>query len=162
MTDDQTIKLEPAKPEDFDYFYDLRHKTMLEHFQGAGKVWDDAELGRHRLSFNPNTLRMIHYLGQRVGFVDISPRGDDIRISLFCIEPDHQNRGIGTEVTHRIIRAAEGRRQNIIRDVLNGNRAARLYERLGFQRVEGEVEILDYYKRPPCRSIQPMKKAEPS
>jgi len=136
--------LEPAKPDDFAYFFDLRHRTMLEHFERAGKVWDDAELGRHRQSFNPKTLWMIHNKGERVGFVDISTCGADVRVSLFCIEPDHQNHNIGARVMHRIIREAEARGQNIVLDVLKGNRATTLYERLGFQRIKRDVEMLKF------------------
>ena len=139
------IHFTAAKPEDFDYFYDLRKRTMVEHFMRAGKEWPEAEeLALHRQRFDVHSLRMISLKGERIGFVGVRPVKDAVDIELFCIEPRFQNQGIGRRVMEMILTEPELRGRKIILDVLHGNPAARLYERLGFLRTH-EDDKLAYY-----------------
>lgn len=149
MTNGVRITFEQTTVDDFEYFYDLRHRTMLEHFIRAGKEWDETiERENHRQSFNPETLRGIAYNGKRVGFINVGITQDKMRISLFCIEPTSQNCGIGTEVLLKIISEADTRELPVALDVLKGNQSYRLYERMGFSQTAGAIDILDYYTLP--------------
>jgi ribosomal protein S18 acetylase RimI-like enzyme len=139
-----------AKPEDFDYFYALRKETMMPHFLRAGKEWpEEEELALHRERFDTHTLRMIYNGDARIGFVAVRPVDDAFDIELFCIEPAHQNQGIGTKVLEMIIAEPALLGCKLILDVLHGNPAARLYERMGFVRTPQIHDKLAFYARPP-------------
>lgn len=48
------------------------------------------------------------------------------------MHPDHQGRGLGTELLRRVLARADARRLPVRLQVLKGNPARRLYRRLGF------------------------------
>jgi len=150
MTND--IKFEPIKPSDFDYFYDLRHRTMAEHYIRAGEVWDqEQEIQNHRKYLRQEGLKLIYNNGQRIGCVSVAPYKEGLRLGLFCIEPQHQRKGLGEQVVQKVIEEAEEQRKDIFLDVLIKNPVCSLYERAGFEPIEGDCSILVYYKKP-CSS----------
>ncbi|MGE0109769.1 MAG: GNAT family N-acetyltransferase [Bdellovibrionales bacterium] len=149
-----TITFEPAKSSDFDYFYKLRRQTMEEHYVRVEEHWDhETELQKHRNYLNQGTVRLIYNNGIRIGCVSAAPHENGLRISLFCIEPEHQRKGLGEKVLQKIIEEAVDQRKDIFLDVLVENPVCALYERLGFERVEGDCPILVYYKKPCCFSV---------
>ena len=139
------ITLKSAEELDFDYFYDLRRLTMTEHFNRAGKRWDDAELGRHRVAFDVDTLKIILVGGVRVGFINLVQKDLLLEVSHFCIEPALQGGGIGTVVMKKVLVIARTRNLRVVLNVLIWNRASMLYERLGFRRTSGDDPLLQCY-----------------
>ncbi len=122
MTD--SITFTQATANDFEYFYALRKRTMYEHFINAGKGWDDKEeRGNHTNSFNSETLRFIYLGGKRIGCIDVAPKGSNLRISLFCIEPQLQNKGVGTQVLQTVINEAKQNDKALVLDVLKVNQS---------------------------------------
>ena len=126
------VNFTSAAPNDFEYFYDLRKKTMEEHFVRVGKIWDDNELRLHQESFRMNKLVMILYRGHKVGFVNVVPSKSEVLVSHFCIDPDNQSHGLGRYVMDCIVSEAERANKKVVLDVLKGNKAIRLYRRMGF------------------------------
>lgn len=143
----QNIHFVPAEAEDFDYFYALRKETMFEHFQRAGKDWpEEEELCLHRQRFDVRFLRMIYLNNERIGFFSTAPHEErGFIIELFCIEPKHQKKGIGTRVMEMVLSESALQGQEIHIDVLHGNPAAHLYEGLGFTRTSKEHDKLAFY-----------------
>jgi ribosomal protein S18 acetylase RimI-like enzyme len=71
-----------------------------------------------------------------VGFL-MAPIQDGVRwIHTICIVPEHQKRGIGTEVIRSVIAEAGAQKMPLYLSVLKVNPARRLYERLGFEVIE--------------------------
>jgi len=71
-----------------------------------------------------------------VGFI-IAPIRDSARwLHTICVLPEHQNRGIGTEVIRSIVAEAETQKMPLYLSVLKVNPARQLYERLGFRVIE--------------------------
>ncbi len=80
--------------------------------------------------------------GRPIGTVRLIPEGDGAGVYGFVIEPDHQGRGIGRDVLHRLCRTA---RAAVHLEVATDNdRALNLYTSLGFRPVITE----DYYAMP--------------
>jgi len=73
-----------------------------------------------------------------VGHALYTPTDDDVPEFAVFVHQDYQNRGIGTEVSKRLVaRAASTGREALTLVVEPGNRPARkLYDRLGFETVE--------------------------
>ncbi|HEU5109691.1 MAG TPA: GNAT family N-acetyltransferase [Micromonosporaceae bacterium] len=81
--------------------------------------------------------------GQVIGTVRLIREGDRAGVYGFVIHPDHQGRGIGRDVLHRVCRAARAAGATAVHlEVATTNdRALNLYTSLGFRPVITE----DYY-----------------
>lgn len=93
--------------------------------------WDaDVQRGYHAQWFEPDRLLIIEDDGGRaVGVLDVSDAGDHLYLSRIEIMPEHQGRGLGTDVVGALLK--RGRKVRL--DVLPNNvRARSFYERLGF------------------------------
>lgn len=67
----------------------------------------------------------------------MEPIKDNARwIHTICIVPEHQCKGIGTEVLRRAVAQAREQKISLYLSVLKVNPARRLYERLGFGVIE--------------------------
>jgi ribosomal protein S18 acetylase RimI-like enzyme len=78
----------------------------------------------------------VHANNLAVGFI-MAPIKDGARwIHTICIVPEHQRKGIGTEVLRRAVAQAKEQKMSLYLSVLKVNPARRLYERLGFRVIE--------------------------
>lgn len=141
------VSFKSAVESDFDYFYDLRKRTMTEHFSRVGKTWGDEELTRHREVFDRKKLTMISLRGTIVGFVNVSSSKHEVLISHFCIEPDQQGSGLGSYVLKCVINEAARERKSIKLDILKKNKALKLYKRFGFKVSPEKHEHLFFMER---------------
>lgn len=141
------IALRPALAEDFDYckrvyFAEMEwiirelHIDELAQAKGFQQQWNQAQ------------VRIITLNGFDIGWLQSFPQDGDVFLAQLFVECSHQRRGIGTEVTKRLIKEAERLNQAVRLDVVKINPARRLYERLGF-RIVGEEEHKFYMKRDP-------------
>lgn len=72
----------------------------------------------------------------RVGMIQLFDHPDAIEVGELQIQPSHQNRGIGTCVLRGIIASAQAQQKKVSLTVaLKNDKAFRLYQRLGFRRV---------------------------
>ena len=71
-----------------------------------------------------------------MGMIQLFDQPDAVEVGEIQIQPNHQNQGIGGRVLKDTIpRVHEQRKKVLLSVVLKNERAYRLYERLGFQRV---------------------------
>ena len=84
--------------------------------------------------------------GQPIGTVRLILEGDRAGVYGFVIDPDHQGRGIGRDVLHRLCRTAlaDGATAVHLEVATDNDRALNLYTSLGFRSVITE----DYYALP--------------
>jgi ribosomal protein S18 acetylase RimI-like enzyme len=94
---------------------------------------------------DPNTL-VVERDGQPIGTVRLILEGDRAGVYGFVIHPDHQGRGIGRDVLHRLCRTAraDGATAVHLEVATDNDRALNLYTSLGFRSVITE----DYYALP--------------
>jgi ribosomal protein S18 acetylase RimI-like enzyme len=74
----------------------------------------------------------ILYGGELAGYCSIEPRDADIQIRELVIDPRFQNLGIGSTIIKQAMSDAEDRGVSVVLGTFITNRAAELYERLGF------------------------------
>ena len=102
--------------------------------------WDEHWQVRHfRERFDASTRQVIQYDGTDIGFIDVEEREDHFSLGFIGISPDYQRRGIGTFLIHDLLRKAAARGLPVTLQVLKGNPARALYERLGFE-LTGETD----------------------
>ena len=70
----------------------------------------------------------------------IEDEADRVYIDYVAILPRFRNQGIGAQVVQEVIAAAAAKGQPVALQVLRGNPARRLYERLGFVVTEETAE----------------------
>ncbi|GIF45814.1 ribosomal protein S18 acetylase RimI-like enzyme [Asanoa ferruginea] len=91
---------------------------------------------------DPNTL-VVEREGQLIGTAGLNHEGDRAGVYGFVIHPDHQGRGIGRDVLHRMCHTAlaDGATAVDLEVATDNDRALNLYTSLGFRPVITE----DYY-----------------
>lgn len=99
---------------------------------------------------NPHgTFDVIEVDGRPVGRLYVDRRPADIRVVDLALLPEHRGRGIGTALLEGVLREAaeSGRTASIHVEVTN--RAAALYERLGFEVVAdlGVYRLMEWRQR---------------
>jgi GNAT superfamily N-acetyltransferase len=145
------ITLEPAIEEDANLLADLRVLAMRESLEKVGRF--DAQRARQRLlaDFSAASTRHIICQGQRVGFVVVKPKADDLLLDHFYLHPDCQGRGIGAGALAMLFAEADAQGKILHVGALRESAANRFYLRHGFVLLE-QAQYDNYYSRQPQRA----------
>jgi N-acetylglutamate synthase-like GNAT family acetyltransferase len=96
--------------------------------------WDDSQQRERFLErFDPAHRNVIELDGKAIGFWHVEWNSDHVLLASIQVQPDQQNRGIGTRLIRGLLDDARDRGLPIRLQVLLGNRAEHLYTRLGFR-----------------------------
>jgi ribosomal protein S18 acetylase RimI-like enzyme len=126
------IILRPARVGDYDFLWRL-HRLALRPAVDAIWGWDeDFQARRFREHFDTAGLQIVSYRGQEVGAIKVLPEENSLFLAYIAILPVLQNQGIGTALIRQVLVEAARNDQPVTLQVLRGNPARRLYERLGF------------------------------
>jgi ribosomal protein S18 acetylase RimI-like enzyme len=87
---------------------------------------------------------------QPVGWIVVAPSDTDLHIVEIAVLPESRGKGIGAAALRGVLEVADRRGVPVRLNVTTGNRAVRLYERLGFRRSGGS-EVQDFMLREPGR-----------
>jgi ribosomal protein S18 acetylase RimI-like enzyme len=132
------LTLRPAQPDDEPFLLELRKATMTEHLTRAGEPIDD-DAHRARLLHRYDAAQVICIDGAPAGLLKAHRNEDEWFVVQVQITPALQGRGIGERALRTILRAAAAEALPVRLQVLKGNPAKRLYDRLGFE-IVGEDE----------------------
>jgi ribosomal protein S18 acetylase RimI-like enzyme len=116
-------------------------QSAVRNLLRLGFGWEPPETAGH----DPNTL-VVERDGQPIGTVRLIREEGRAGVYGFVIHPDHQGRGIGRDVLHRLCRKAlaDGAAAVHLEVATDNDRALNLYTSLGFRPVMTE----DYYALP--------------
>lgn len=135
------ISFESMSPTDFEYLYGLSETTMSRYVEEVWGAWDEVKSRDHFGAALANgEFQSICEGGLRVGALSILKMANHHQIEQLFIEPQHQNRGVGTRVVRQILADAAVDLKPVRLRVLVSNPAKRLYERLGFVVTESTKE----------------------
>ena len=130
------LELRPATWEDAEFLYELLRAAMREHVERIW-TWDERWQRDHFYAgFHPAKERIITQAGRDIGVIAIEEREDEVFLSKIYLLPAAQGQGIGTLLIRDVLRRAATRGMPVTLQVLHGNPARQLYERLGFVPVE--------------------------
>ncbi|MCW5550371.1 MAG: GNAT family N-acetyltransferase [Opitutaceae bacterium] len=125
---------------DYLWLWSLKRETMRTYVEQTWGKWDDDwQAERFRQNFRPDHVQVIVLDGHDAGLLHVVRSPEEIRLVNIQISPEFQNRGLGTEVMHRLLAEARREKLPLRLQVLKVNPARRLYERIGFT-VAGETE----------------------
>ncbi|MDQ0956214.1 ribosomal protein S18 acetylase RimI-like enzyme [Streptomyces sp. B4I13] len=107
--------------------------------------WDEQiQRGFHARAFTADRWQIITTDGTDAGMLHIEHRLTDVYLARIEIHPDHQGRGIGSQLIRSLLHQARQQGRDLTLDVLVVNqRAQALYRRLGLHQVtrHGENNI---------------------
>ena len=131
------IELRQATVADTKFLWDVFRISMKDYITQTRGEWNEQrEESQFRNQLDLSAAQVLRNNDLAVGFI-IAPIKDSAReIHTICIVPEHQNRGIGTEVIRSVIAEAGAQKMPLYLSVLKVNPARRLYERLGFEVIE--------------------------
>jgi len=129
----ESIDLRPARPDDCDFVFSVHCAAMrpsVEPIYGWDEDWQSCYFREH---FDPDKRQIIRYGGADAGYISVEEQKSCLLLHTIGILPEYQGRGIGTTLIRRLQRRAKLRAVPVMLQVLKGNPARRLYERLGFK-----------------------------
>ena len=141
------IAFRPATEHDFEacrrlYFSQMANALREFHIDPA------THAKGFREQWNPAQVQILRLNGNDVGWLQIIDRGTELFLGQLFVEPDFQNRGIGTLAIRSVLRRAAVRAVPLALAVVKGNPALRLYVRLGF-RITHEDDRKFYLRHDP-------------
>lgn len=153
------VTLIPVTPEDEAFLYEVYASTRAEEL--AQVPWNEAQREaflksqfsaqqlHYRTYYPDSTHDIIHLDSQPIGRLYVARSAEGISILDITILPEHRNKGVGTPLVKRLMdEAAEtGKRLTIYVESFNPSR--RLFERLGFSKIEDDgVNYLMEWRAP--------------
>jgi len=141
------LELRAATSNDRDFLWEV-HRTALRPSVEATWGWDETFQEHYFAEHFTTTDRFIVCVdGVDAGVLQFTVKEDHLFLASIALLPEHQGRGLGTDIVNMVLE--EGRRRNLpVRlQVLKVNRAKKLYERLGFEPY-GESETHVHMERP--------------
>ena len=94
-----------------------------------------AQLTDYKINFKDATHQVILYQKKPAGRLYLWESDQEIRVIDITLLPEFQNKGIGRKILTDIIETAKQKNKKVTLHVVHGNPAKKLYERLGFKKV---------------------------
>lgn len=135
------LDLHPMTSADSDYLYQLAETTFRHYVEEVFGEWNEqASRKYYRTALAAGEIQAVFENDIRVGVVSILRPPTHIQLELLLVEPDHQNRGIGTAIIRELFKQALESARPVRLRVLASNPARKLYQRLGFVVTETTKE----------------------
>jgi RimJ/RimL family protein N-acetyltransferase len=141
-----TVNLSPVTTEDEAFLYQVYAATRAEEL--AQVPWNEAQREAflkmqfsaqqlHYRTYHPDSTHDIILLNsQPIGRLYVARSANGICILDITILPEHRNKGIGTPLIKRLMDEAAEAGQPLTIYVESFNPSRRLFERLGFSKIE--------------------------
>ncbi|MFN2588461.1 MAG: GNAT family N-acetyltransferase [Actinomycetota bacterium] len=152
------VELRAVVPEDRPFLRAVYGSTRWEELGPTG--WSDAQKSSfldqqfaaqdaHYASYDDATYSVIVVDGFPAGRLYVARWPEEIRIMDVALLPAARGKGVGTSLLRALIEEAAGGGKRLTIHVERENSALRLYERLGFVRVEERGPYYLMELRPP-------------
>jgi ribosomal protein S18 acetylase RimI-like enzyme len=142
----RVLQLREPTPADRAFLWEV-HRTALRDAVEATWGWDEAFQARYFAERFATRDRFVVCIdGVAAGVLHFIVRADHVFLSTVALLPQHQGRGVGTELVKMVLEEGQRRNLPVRLQVLKANRARRLYERLGFEPC-GESETHVHMER---------------
>jgi GNAT superfamily N-acetyltransferase len=128
--------LRPATDDDCEFSF-LAKKAAQGPYIRALWGWDeDKQREFHLRDWREKRPDIIMLNDEAIGTMYAREEDGAIQVRQFFILPEHQNRGIGTELIRRVLDHADALGMVTKVSHLEGSRVKALYERLGFKSTD--------------------------
>jgi len=117
---------------DFDFLYRLKVACLKEY---VAAIWGWNEAKQRRLfseNFDTTAGQIVVAFGRDIGQLSVEEGLNEIFLSGIYILPAYQRQGLGSQILQDLLVGARANGWPVRLQVLIGNPAQRLYQRLGF------------------------------
>jgi ribosomal protein S18 acetylase RimI-like enzyme len=142
QSDSARIALRPAQPEDEPFLYELYSSTRKEEVSAWGldsaqqetflRLQFRGQQSHYRMQAFDVDYRIILLDDRPIGQLIVIRSDREIRLADISLLPEHRGGGIGASLIHDLFDEAKEKGMPVTLHVEKTNRAARLYQRLGF------------------------------
>lgn len=141
--------IRPEKPEDEAFLFALYSSTRQEELDAWGWPQEARRAfltmqfkasQNYRTAFPNAEFNIVILDGIDAGRVILNRAPHELRIVDIALLPQYRNAGVGTALLHQILEEAIATKKTVRLTLRKGNRAARLYQRIGFGRI-AETEM---------------------
>jgi len=126
------LQYRKATENDISFLFDLRTKTMTEHYISSN-LPTDKESTLQRILYHFEKANIITLNNEPIGLLKINKAENHIEILQIQIDPKLQGKGIGKSILKDIIDEASVTQKTVRLSVLKTNKAQTLYTVLGFK-----------------------------
>ena len=150
----ESITLRPVRDEDVEFLRDLYASTRDEELSRTGldpaqrKSFIDMQFAAQSADYHrryPDGDHDIILLGQEpIGRLYVGRSDAEIRILDVILLPNHRGAGFGSYLVGQLLDDARESKRRVRIYLDNGSPAVRIFERLGFVRIEQQELISQY------------------
>lgn len=145
------LNFQPATHEDFAYIYRLCESTMRSYVEAdLGNCFEQIAHPTIQKLLQRGKFYRINVDGALVGAVAYELHETHVQLEEIYLEPERQNRGLGTVIMRSFLDQSELLELPIRLHVLSSNPARRFYERLGFS-ITRMTPAVNYMEHAPTR-----------
>lgn len=126
------LQYRKATENDISFLFDLRTKTMTEHYVSS-HLPTDKESTLQRILYHFEKANIITLNNEPIGLLKINRAENHIEVLQIQIDPKLQGKGIGKSILKEIIEEASATKKPVRLSVLKTNKAQTLYTVLGFK-----------------------------
>ncbi len=128
--------LRAADKADFDFLYRLK-VVCLKEYVAAIWGWDEAFQRKHFAThFDPAASHIIVAHGRDIGQLSVKKQPEALYLNGIYLLPAYQQQGLGGQIIRDILSRAQACGRPVRLQVIIGNPAVHLYERLGFRVID--------------------------
>jgi ribosomal protein S18 acetylase RimI-like enzyme len=148
--------LRPEGPEDGPFLLELYAATRQEELDAIAwpaamreafvRMQFNAQQQGYRAAFPRAEFAIILQGGQPAGRIVIDRAENGFLLVDMALLPTHRGRGLGTALMQELLREAASAAKRVRLSVLKGQRASRLYQRLGFEKTgeDGQRDQMEW------------------
>ena len=145
---EESITLRDATAEDLPFLAELYRDTRREEVAGWGwpqaqqeqflRMQFDAQRRSYGISFPDSVDHIVYLEDMPVGHLLVGREEAALRLIDIALLREHRNLGIGTLLLRDLLKDCQLKGCDLRLQVLQGNPAMRLYQRLGFRQTESD------------------------
>lgn len=142
------IRLRPARPRDTLFAVALYLESAERYLSKIGR-WSRPRLAsKFRRGYKQAQTRVICIGGEGIGWLQVAEFVGRIHLRQLHLVVPHRGRGIGTRLIEDLLARATALGKPVTLEVMHGNRARRLYLRLGFRQTGQDADKVQMIWRP--------------
>ena len=150
-------KLRKANKSDIPFLMSLRNVTMNEYLLKSGAPIDNKS-HLNRINYRFDAAKIVLFSDKPIGLFKFYLEDSCWHVVQIQLLPEHQRKGIGTNLLKNLQSQAIAKNQTVSLGVLKSNPAKMLYQKVGFiVQKESDMEFTMQYK--PNKKSQSDQKA---
>jgi ribosomal protein S18 acetylase RimI-like enzyme len=141
------VTLRTARAEDHAFALALYLESTKPLLIALSRWNEEQILSRFAQGFKLEQIQVLRSAGADIGWMQVSESPEELHLDQLHLVDGARSRGIGTGLIQQLKSQASTSNRAVALNVIRGNRAQQLYERLGFNVAGGDEERVRMFWR---------------